>query len=271
MSRPLWFVRFIEITFPFRYLLAKLTKVPILGHLIHFLFFGRDRMFYLPRKQVVPMNSSISMPEEHAVPLQVVHHFIQQARFHWIMDVCICRNATGCEDYPIDLGCLFLGEAVLNINPKLGRLVTKEEAMTHTVRCQEAGLVHLIGRNKLDTFWLGVGPGHRLLTICHCCPCCCLWKMLPHLDGSIGRKVTKLPGVEVRVTDRCNGCGECTDGVCFVKAIHLNGKQAVINGECRGCGRCVDACPESAIELRFHDFDVIERTVRQIQSLVDVT
>jgi hypothetical protein len=77
------------------------------------------------------------------------------------MNSCICREAERCEDYPIDLGCLFLGEAALGINPQLGRRVTKEKALQHVRRCREAGLVHLIGRNKLDTMWLGVGPGDR--------------------------------------------------------------------------------------------------------------
>ena len=270
MSRPLWFVRFIEKTFPFRFLAAKLTKVPLLGQIIHTLFFDGDRIFYLPRDQVVPMNTPIALPQEHMVPSQMLHRFIQEAQYHWIMNVCICRNATACKTYPIDLGCLFLGEAVLNIHPKLGRLVTKEEAMDHVRKCQEAGLVHLIGRNKLDSFWLGIGPGHKLLTICHCCPCCCLWKMLPQLDGSIGRKVTKLPGVEVRVSQRCTGCGQCTNDVCFVNAIHLNGTSAFINEACRGCGRCVEKCPENAIELIMDDFDTIDKTVDQISNIVDV-
>jgi len=216
------------------------------------------------------MNTPIALPQEHMVPSRMLHRFIREARYHWIMNVCICRNASVCKSYPIDLGCLFLGEAVLNIHPKLGRLVTKEEAMDHVHKCREAGLVHLIGRNKLDSFWLGIGPGHKLLTICHCCPCCCLWKMLPQLDGSIGRKVTKLPGVEVRVSQRCTGCGLCTNDVCFVNAIHLNGTRAFINEACRGCGRCVEKCPENAIELIMDDFDIIDKTVDQISNLVDV-
>jgi hypothetical protein len=56
------------------------------------------------------------------------------------------------------LGCLFMGKAVLGINPALGRLVSKEEAHEHIRRCNEKGLFHLIGRNKLDTVWLGIGP-----------------------------------------------------------------------------------------------------------------
>jgi ferredoxin len=186
------------------------------------------------------------------------------------MDACICRDASGCRDYPVDLGCLFLGEAAAGINPKLGRRVTRKEALTHVRRCREAGLIHLIGRNKLDTIWLGIGPGDRLLTVCNCCPCCCLWRVLPHLSERIGDRITRMDGVTVQVSDRCIGCGICMDGVCFVDAIRLSGERAVIGEACRGCGRCVDACPQKAIELTVAHSRFVEAAIGRIASLVDV-
>lgn len=270
MSRPLWFVRFVERLFGARSFFAKWTRVPLLGRLIDFLLFHRDRIFYLPRSEVIPINRTLPEPADQPLPTRVVEHFIRNAKFLWIMESCICRNAAGCRDYPIELGCLFLGEAVLDINPRLGRLVTRDEALAHIRRCQEAGLVHLIGRNKLDTVWLGIGPGSKLLTICNCCPCCCLWKMLPHLDASIGRRVTKLPGLTVRVTERCTGCGRCTANVCFVNAIAMNGCRAEIGDDCRGCGRCAAFCPENAIDLSFGDAGSIDDVIALLGSLVDV-
>jgi ferredoxin len=46
-------------------------------------------------------------------------------------------------------------------------------------------LVHMVGRNKLDSVWLGA-------------------------------KVTRMPGVIVAASDRCVDCGTCTEDVCFV-------------------------------------------------------
>jgi len=77
------------------------------------------------------------------------------------MDWCICRKSTKCEDYPIELGCLFLGEATLKIDPRLGHRATKQEALEHVQKCRDAGLVHLIGRNKLDSVWLNAQPGNN--------------------------------------------------------------------------------------------------------------
>ena len=187
------------------------------------------------------------------------------------MDWCICRSATKCNDYPINLGCLFLGEATLNIDPRIGHRATKQEALEHVRKCREAGLVHLIGRNKLDAVWLGVEPGNKLLTICNCCPCCCLWRVLPHLAPDISSKITRMPGVKVTVTDRCVGCGTCTQGICFVDAIRIVNNRAVKSDECRGCGRCVDVCPQKAIEISIDDGQFMQEAVSRISSSVDVS
>jgi NAD-dependent dihydropyrimidine dehydrogenase PreA subunit len=271
MSRPIWFVKLLQRFFPQRFTLARLTRVPVITTIVDRLLFDGDDILYLPQDRVIPVNQAVDNPGEMVLPSRVVEHFIEQANFHWIMDFCICRDAMKCEDYPIDLGCLFLGQAAAGINPQLGRRVTKEEALEHARRCREAGLVHLVGRNKLDTMWLGVGPGDKLLTICNCCPCCCLWRILPHIAPQIGTKIARMPGVSVTVTDRCVGCGTCTQGICFVDAIHLIDDRAVISDACRGCGRCVDHCPQQAIELTIADDQFVAGSIDRLSLLVDVS
>jgi ferredoxin len=270
MSQPIWFVRLLQKIFPYRSALARLTRIPLVGKITDRLLFEGDNLIYLPQDRVIPVNQALDNPGEMVLPSQVVEHFIEKASYHWIMNFCICRDSMGCEDYPIDLGCLFLGQAAMGINPRLGRAVTKAEALEHVRRCREAGLVHLIGRNKLDTVWLGVGPGDKLLTICNCCPCCCLWRVLPDIAPLIGTKVNRMPGVTVTVTERCVGCGTCVD-VCFVGAIHLVNGRAVINDECRGCGRCVDVCPEQAIEITVAYDQFVEESIERLSLLVDVS
>ncbi|MGD2145741.1 MAG: 4Fe-4S binding protein, partial [Anaerolineae bacterium] len=260
-------------SFPGRFLAARATNIPILGRLADRMLFDGDDLVFLPQDRIlqsIAVDEGIERPGEIVLPSQVVEHFVNRANVHWIMDFCICRAAEGCRDYPMELGCLFLGEAALGINPELGCLVTREEALEHVARCREAGLIHLVGRNKLDTVWLGVGPGRKLLTICNCCPCCCLWRILPYLTPRIADKVARLPGVTVTVNDRCVGCGTCTEGVCFADAISLKHGQAVIDAACRGCGRCVDVCPQRAIELSIDDGLHLRRTISRIAGLVDV-
>lgn len=250
--------------------MARLTSVPGVGSFVDRALFDGDDLVYLPLDHSISVHEEIPQPEDIVLPSRLVDDFIRKASFHWIMDFCICRESNHCEHYPRHYGCLFLGEAARDINPRLGRPVTQEEALNHARHCREAGLVHLVGRNKLDTVWLGVGPGAKLFTICNCCPCCCLWKILPELTPRIGHKITRLPGVEVKVTERCRGCGTCSDGVCFVDAISLVDGRAHIDGTCRGCGRCVEACPNKAIELTIEEGSYVQEAICRLSQRVDV-
>ena len=270
MSSPVWFVNIIKKTFPQRFLLARMTRLPLIGKAIDQFLFAGDDIIILPKDHTVQVSEEVEA-EDMVLPSQVVEHFIQKANYLWIMNTCICREATRCRDYPIDLGCLFMGEAAMGINPALGRRATREEALEHVRKCREAGLFQLIGRNRLDTRWLNVRPGAKLLTVCNCCPCCCLWKILPDLSPKVSDKVHRMPGVKVTVTDACAGCGTCQEGVCIAAAIRLEGERAFISEECRGCGHCVAVCPEGAIELTIEDPTFMDSLVPRITSLVDVT
>ena len=269
MARPLWFVNLLKKTFPNIKIIAKATKVPIIGRLVDSLLFEGDDLVYLPQDKLIAVNVEVEKEADTVLPSQIVEYFINKANYHWIMNFCICRDSMQCQDYPIDLGCMFLGEAVLGINPDLGRLVSKEEALEHARKCREAGLVHLIGRNKLDKQWLGIKEGNKLLTICNCDPCCCLWRVAPYLNPKIGSKLKKMSGVTVHVSEDCVGCGTCLN-TCFVGAISLKGDKAEISEECRGCGRCVDVCPQGAIIFNIDNNEFVQTSIENIEKLVDV-
>ncbi|MFH1086604.1 MAG: 4Fe-4S binding protein [Chloroflexota bacterium] len=270
MARPVWLTKLFRWAYPTRRVFARLTQVPLVGRFADAALFSGGDVVYLPPDRAIAVNEAIAEPESVALPSNVVAHFIEQSSHRFIMHECICRAGAQCQDYPVDLGCLFLGEAVLRINPKLGRLVSKEEALAHVRRARAAGLVHMIGRNRMDSVWLGASPAERLLTICHCCPCCCLWGTIPHLHPQIADRVRRMPGVEVVVTERCVGCGRCARDVCFVDAIRLRDGRAVIDdAACRGCGRCVEVCPHDAIALRMAEDSAIA-LVEHLGALVDV-
>ncbi|MFW6064511.1 MAG: DUF362 domain-containing protein [Candidatus Natronoplasma sp.] len=269
MKKEKLIIKLINKFFPQRFRLANLTNYPAFGGLLDKLFFEKDNMFYITKDNVIEMNKTIEMPDNYVLPSKIVDHFIEEADHHWIMDFCICRKSNRCEDYPIELGCLFLGEAAKDIDPELGRAVTEEEALKHVQKCREADLIHLIGRNKLDPVWLNVSPDRKLMTICNCCPCCCLWKMLPDLTHDISGNIKRLPGVKIDVNESCVGCGECNE-VCFIDAVEIRDGSAVINEECRACGRCVEVCPEDAIDLDIRGMEYYHGSIEELEDAVDI-
>lgn len=271
MKRTRGFVFFLEKMFPYRFLVAKMTRVPLLREIINKMLFDQTNLTALPKDGIVEINleKSIKPPDNIVLPSQVVEHFIRKTAYRFIMNFCLCREANQCKNHPIEFGCLFLGEAARGINPDFGREATVEEALVYVQKCRASGLIHLIGRDKIDETWLGVGSKGKLLTICNCCSCCCLWKFLSDLDPQIRSKVKRMPGVEVTVTEKCTGCGTCTQ-ICFVHAISIQQGHAVIEDDCKGCGRCADRCPNNAIRVTINDNQFLQKTIDRIESSVDV-
>jgi ferredoxin len=272
MKRTRRFVNFLEKMFPYRFLAAKMTRVPLMREIINKMFFNQTNLTVLPKDTIIEikLDKLIQPPDNIVLPSQVVEYFIRKTNYRFIMDFCLCRDAMHCKNHPIELGCLFLGDAARGINPEFGREATMEEALAHVRRCRAAGLIHLIGRDKIDETWLGVGSEGKLLTICNCCSCCCLWKILSDLDPQISSKVKRMPGVEVTVTEKCTGCKTCTEN-CFVHAIHVQDGHAIIGVNCRGCGRCADLCPNKAIHVTIADKQFLKKTIDRIESSVKVS
>ncbi len=272
MQKNRKFVDLIEKFFPYRSKLAKITKVPMIGWIANKMLFEKTNLTILPKDKTVEikLDKKIQPQESIVLPSKVVEYFIKKSNYRFIMNFCICRESMNCQNYPQDLGCLFMGEAAKQINKEFGREATKKEALEHVRKCRELGLVHLVGRDVIDEQWLGVGPGTRLMVVCNCCECCCLWRIIPDMDKDMGLVVKKMPGIQVEVTDKCTGCGKCVD-VCFVKTIKIKDNVARIGDDCRGCGRCADICPNGAVKVKIEDKDFIDKTIKRINSSVDVT
>jgi ferredoxin len=276
------YTRLIKKSFHRRFMMAKMTKVPVVGQAMEFALFEDDDIIILPKEEVAQESlkrfrtleiNVEANPENIVLPSQAIEHFIRKSRYAYIMNKCMCRDSNHCSNYPSELGCIFLGKGVLKIPKGMGKLVTADEAIEHLRKCREAGLVHLIGRDKIDAVWLGTGAKENLLSICSCCECCCLWKMVPNLNSSINATITRMPGVSISVdVKKCRGCEACVKKkVCYVQAISVKEGKARIDDElCKGCGRCVQFCPERAIELRIEDSDFMRHTIERIEPLVDV-
>lgn len=264
--------------FHLRFKVASLTrKSEVMNKIISRLLFKGDGTYFIPSTKSVTnlttleINKKIEQPDNIVFPSDIIKEIIRKANNIVIMNKCLCRTSADCNDYPKDLGCIFMGEATKQISRKYCREVTCDEAIHHIDRCSKAGLIHIMGRNKIDSIWMNVSPGSKLLTVCNCCPCCCLWRVLPNLSNSIQKDFFKLNGVSIYYDNSlCVGCGKCID-VCFADAITLEKDVVSIdNNICIGCGQCSNNCPTGAIQLNYTKSDV-ENVFEKIDSLVDIT
>ncbi len=271
----------VKYTFKYRGKIAGLSKKSrFFEYLIDKTLFEDDEIYIIPndnyiketnnsKSKKITVNQKVSETENITIPTDILKNVIKEAEDIVIMNKCLCRVSSDCKDYPHDLGCIFLGKATKKISRKHCREATVKEALEHIDKCDQAGLTHLIGRNKIDSVWMNVKPKEDLLTICHCCPCCCLWKVIPNLTDNIHSKVQKLPGVQININpSKCVLCGKCLD-ICFTDAIKKIDNCIVIDENlCKGCGRCQSICKTDTISLDYTD-ESIDTVLNQIDSLVD--
>jgi len=229
-----------------------------------------DDVIWVPKDSLfkIKVGESIDREPDMILPSKAVEHVIENSSHRVIMNFCMCRESLQCKDYPIELGCIFLGDAAKDIHPELGREATVDETLEVAARCREAGLVHCIGRSGFDPMWLEVGPSNKLFTICNCCPCCCITRTIPYAYPAIGEGFVRMPGLKVTVTEDCSGCGTCVEEACLFQAVSIENDRAVINEDvCRACGRCVSLCPEEAVEITIEDPDYIEKAIEHLSKL----
>jgi UDP-glucose 4-epimerase len=216
----------------------------------------------------LPINTDIIMPEDTPVPLALLERFIEEASHRVIIDYCGCRRGWHCQHYPVEIGCLMMGDSALEIKRFPGREVGVEEAKQHARRAVEAGLVPVVGKVRADNYIFDVKDRSRMLTTCFCCECCCITRYTRYVPlKSLEPLQPRLEGITMTVTDGCTGCGKCVKH-CYIQAIEVTGKRAVIGEYCRACGRCASVCPESAISIRIDDPEFLEKTYDRIRSYV---
>ncbi len=249
----------------------KLLDIPFVQRGIKKVFLEGDDMLVLPRNEVIHVDESIDTPIEEVLPTKVIEHFIKKACYICMINTCLCRDALQCKDYPIENGCLYIGEAAKGVHPKLGRQVSVDEALEHVRRSQELGLVSMLGRSKLDCITHSIGPGNKLMAVCNCCPCCCVSRAMAIAPPALGETFNIIPGMRISVTDKCQGCGTCAEG-CMYHAMSLINSRATIDySRCMGCSRCVSNCPNGAVEVLIEDDNYIQNTIDRLSKAVDVT
>lgn len=256
--------------FSWRFRIAKLTKQSkIMRKIIDKTLFEDDDTTFIPN--TISINKKIESEKSEFLPTDVLKEVILKIDDIVIMDNCLCRTSNNCKNYPQDIGCIFLGPTTKKIPRNICHKATKKEALDHVDKADAAGLTHIIGRNKIDSIWMNVKPKNGLLTICHCCPCCCLWKVIPQLDDKISDKIHKLDGVEITTDNsKCINCMKCLNDICMANAINLKNNKIQINhNTCRCCGLCVNICKQNAITIKY-DNTSIDSIMNKLYNLVEL-
>ena len=273
MRRPrvVDFSRFIlKYIFNWRFRIAEFTKKSkIYKRFIDKFLFEDDEIIVIPN--TININQKIESEGSEFLPTEIIKEVIKRCDDIVLMNTCLCRSSNDCQDYPQDIGCIFLGPTSRKIPKHVGRKATVEEALAQVDRADAAGLSHIIGRNKIDTVWMNIHPGKGLLTICHCCPCCCLWKVYPNLDDEISDKLERLDGVSGKLhEENCRMCKKCLDEVCMFQAIGMKDNKITIDYDiCRGCGLCVNTCKFGAITIDYTD-ETIDNVVNRMEDLIEI-
>ncbi len=248
---------------------AKTTAWPVVGKLFGWIV-NRDHYDVT----FIPINEELEREGSTVVPKQLVAEMIRRSCHRVILPLCMCRVGCRCEHFPMEIGCIFMGEGAKQIDPSIGRAVSVEEALEHMERSIAAGLIPQIGRVDPDPFMLGVKmkDWSRFLTLCFCCTCCCIaMRNQLNWDPDVRSRMHRLEGLSIVVSEECDGCGKCAKR-CFARAMVVEGKRARVTEDCKGCGLCVDACPRHAISIKVVDGDrMLEEAFRRIESYADVT
>jgi UDP-glucose 4-epimerase len=246
-------------------LLNRLATLPLVGPPVEALCFRPEES----QAVLIPVNEAIQGGESVVLPYTLLPGLIERAAHRVVLNNCLCREGEGCRSYPVDLGCLFLGEGAARIDPALGRSVDVVEAQAHVHRAMARGLSPTILHSSCDAFMLQI-PFRRMLAICFCCDCCCTIRQgMRQGPPAYQETVLRLPGLSITVGEGCQQCRRCLD-VCPVQAIALQGDGGVIDDErCKGCGRCVATCPTDALSLHVEE-DLLARLLSLVSTRTEI-
>lgn len=240
-----------------------LGKIPGLRHMIPWLSPKKNSITYLP------VNKTLEETVNQAMPVQVIHDFIDKASVHVVMDRCGCRMLRDCKNHTHDIGCLFMGETAQKLPHGVSHYVTREEAHAHVENGVRNGLVPMSGKVSIDNFIYMTPDRQTLLSVCFCCPCCCILTSYKHVPGAyLDGIIQPMEGLVIEVTDDCIGCGTCLD-TCPFNAIRIENSRAIHTDSCRGCGRCETHCPQGAVTLTLTQKNAVETVKNRISSYVD--
>jgi ferredoxin len=247
--RPGWWIRFMAWVWPVTHIAARAYTVPVVGRVLTWLTLplfseGRQSLTYIPINERIAEGSVL-------LSRSILADLISRSSHRTVIDRCTCRLDRGCTRHSIDIGCMLMGDGAAEIDGRIAKHVSKEEALAHLDRALADGLMPLVGRAPIDDYIWGVADGTRLFTVCFCCRCCCtILGAGRFLPSEIHRSIVPLGGVSISTdAEICTLCGACV-AECFMGALSIREGVLYRNEDlCKRCGRCAAVCPTGAIRV----------------------
>lgn len=213
-------------------------------------YFQEGFFDFAPGKNIVPLRT-IPVQQSIQVDWPVAPYMqareILKTKEKIALADCICRvqqKFIGHEcDKPRAVCLLFGSHADYYVENKLGRYISREEALQVLEVSEEAGLVNQPANM--------INPGG----MCNCCgDCCGLLRALKKMSNPAQLVFSHYQATVDQ--DLCTACETCLTR-CQMVAIAINDDQvAVVNKDrCIGCGLCVTTCPTEAITLNLKSPD----------------
>ncbi|MHA1328193.1 MAG: indolepyruvate ferredoxin oxidoreductase subunit alpha [Promethearchaeota archaeon] len=223
----------------------------------------------------IPINQSLGKYENMIIPYAVFKHFIEKASNIVMMNYCLCRRFSDCQNHNHSLGCMYMGDDTLQMNlnnEEKYHVATKEEALERVRRAIADGLIPVLGRSMGEAEGNEVKDTGHFLASCFCCSCCCInGKLLTYGPNANLTMFSRIEGLSVKINeDLCQGCGTCLTVCVFKGRKIVNGKAKVDPTRCLGCGRCEMVCPNGATTIVIDDRNRIDELINKIEEYVDV-
>lgn len=217
---------------------------------------SRDSSQRAPKSVHIELNKPLYRDVHPAhPPYEMLKETVSRASYRALMNECLCRKIQGCEDYPLDLGCLFIGPAAQAcVERGIAREAGLEECLAHIDRAREAGLSAVAYFVEVEEYAWGFRDADmpNFMEICFCCPCCCsAVRFEKRAGGELKRILHQGSGWSCVVDEsKCTGCASCMD-MCPRQRLNFEEKSGrpVVHPSCAGCGQCLKFCPSDALSV----------------------
>lgn len=231
---------------------APYFKKPMIGPLLKLATLMDRPEKNFTQAYVINLNEDLTHTAENvALPIDIMRKAVKESRYRAIMHKCICRNGKACDDYPVDLGCIFIGEGSRVAEVRgIAKEATVEEALAHIDRAAKLGLVGQCLWLEVEQYIWGIKNEHmhQFLEICFCCPCCCsALRFYPHTSRDVQDRFRHV-GWNAIINEKCTLCGICVE-ICPAHAISLEGGCPEVSDLCLGCGLCAANCQDAAVDI----------------------